>query len=194
MNLDVSYLNTKQRVLYGKKVEESILNSLKHVGYDIKYPTIEEDTKYKIDGYIKSKNKYLPIQIKYRSKRTDIIYEMTCIDDIYGNEKSDQKLSTFDGRDFISNAVIYVSLSCNCKTLRLCLAEDIRKNGIELTNILINKWRKNKNIKCYSNKYGQVKIITDNYSGIRKIIFFAKPEKCCIPSLIEINLKTPILV
>jgi hypothetical protein len=47
MNLDVSRNNTRDRVFYGKQVEQSILNTLKHLGYDITPASLYEDTQEK---------------------------------------------------------------------------------------------------------------------------------------------------
>jgi hypothetical protein len=194
MNQDVSHYSTKERVNYGKRVEGSILNALKYLGYDIISSSMKEDTQDKIDGYIKIKNKLVSLQIKYRSKKNDIISEITCIDDINGIEKSIDDLIKFDGRDYVSCANLYVSLASDCKTLRICFTDDLKREGTKMALILLDKWKKNKNFVSYKNNQGEIKIITDNYSNRRKIIYFAKPNKCFIPSLTEIKLKYPIIV
>ena len=194
MNLDVSRNNTRDRVFYGKQVEQSILNTLKHLGYDITPASLYEDTQEKIDGYIKIDGKLIPVQIKYRSKKNDIISEITCIDDVYGNQKVTEELMVFDGRDYVSSAILYISLGSDCKTLRICLTKDIKTIGKKLAIILLNKWGKNKNIKSYYDNTGEVKIIKDNFSGRRKIIYFAKPDKNYIPSLVTLDLNKTIIV
>ena len=194
MNQDVSHYSTKERVNYGKRVEESILNSLRYLGYEIISASMKEDTLDKIDGYIKFKNRLVSLQVKYRSKKNDIISEITCIDDLNGTEKSFEDLINFDGRDYVSCANLYISLASDCKTLRICFTDDLKREGTKMALILLNKWKTNKNFLSYKNNQGEIKIITDNYSNRRKIIYFAKPKKCFIPSLTEIKLKNPIIV
>lgn len=169
---DVQTLAYRERVKYGRMVERSILSRLSEIGYSIKPSTIYEDMHKKIDGHIYDckVRTFIPLQFKYRSSGNDLLMEMALLDK---STKSNNNPIALNGRDYISEAQVYLCLASDSETLRICSTSELKRHGERLTRILLKKRLKT----LRDDTIGQVRRVIDRASGREKIIFFAQPEK-----------------
>jgi hypothetical protein len=174
---DVQTLGYKDRVKYGRMVERSILSRLRAIGYNIKPSTVYEDMYKKIDGHIYDCHvkTFIPLQFKYRSSGNDLLMEMALLDKSSksNNNDNDNKVTTLNGRDYISEAQVYICLASDSETLRICSTSELKHHGERLTRILLKKHLKT----LRDDTIGQVRRVVDRASGREKVIFFANPEK-----------------
>lgn len=113
-----------QRVETGKRIERSIIEALRKKGYKIEDPTPHQDMIDKIDGWwIGPQGGRYGVQIKYRQRYDDILYEL--IKDV------DRRIL---GRDFRSTADVYLVANERGIT-RMYLLQPIKQKAIELKNL-----------------------------------------------------------
>jgi hypothetical protein len=166
------------RVVYGKSIEKLILDKLSNQ-FTIAEATDEEDIYDKIDGYIVGKDDtYTPLQIKYRETGDDIIFEVAFMDKY--NKKDTivpREISshTLNGRDMIGHSSVYACLSQDGCSIWMCETQAIKNKAKAMAMRLYEQFLSTKRT-SYKDPYGEVRITTDRSTGIRKIMFFAKPS------------------
>jgi hypothetical protein len=169
------FQDKSERIKYGKDIESKIVQALTNqYGWNIVPPSSNQDKFDKIDGTLISSSEALPvslpapIQIKYRDTGNDILMEVSWV----FNGNFDMPLSNFlTGRDMKGKAKLYVSLDQSGKMIRVRLAEEAKKNAIELLENLI----KNRS-KVFSSELGQIRITRDPKDGRQKINAFINPD------------------
>lgn len=165
------------RVTYGKTIEKLILDELSKQ-FTIAEATDEEDLYDKIDGYIVVKDEsYIPLQIKYRETGDDIIFEVTFLDKYNKNDQivpREVSSHTLNGRDMIGYSSVYACLSQDGCSIWMCDTQAIKNKAKTMAMRLYEMYLATKR-KSYRDDYGEVRITTDRSTGIRKIMFFAKP-------------------
>ena len=107
-----SFSGINQRVQYGKNIEQQIFNNLVKCGLKLRSPSDKEDMYDKIDGWWKTPQGEMPIQIKYRDSGDDILFEVM----------KDYKQGV-PGRDMIGKAVYYAVLNRSGVIVMVSVAE-----------------------------------------------------------------------
>lgn len=168
------FQDINDRVKYGKAIESKIINALTKQGWVVSLPSSNQDRFDKIDGVLISSQESFPvalpapIQIKYRDTGNDLLMEVCWLFD--GN--FDQPVyNLLTGRDMKGKAKLYVSLDQNGETIRVRLAEEAKKNALELLKNLI----KNRS-KVFTSELGQIRITRDPKDGRKKINAFINPD------------------
>jgi hypothetical protein len=174
---DVKYLSYGERVEYGKRIEGQIIEALRAKGYRIDDPTLDEDKYKKIDGYIHWDRMVQPFQMKYRSTGDDILMEVTFLD------RGDRRIA-FNGRDFVTRAELFASLTRDTKTVRLVSVSELRYYAERMTYEMMS--RRKRSLKKFE---GETRILVDKSSRRTKVVFFARPETLRSYRAIEVDFK-----
>ena len=183
----VKYLPINTRIIYGKQIENEVLNILEKKGYRVKIATYEEDTIDKIDAFIGRKTNTLrPLQVKYRDSGSEFIMEMLYLDDENGVTKVLSRNMNLDGRDFLSKSELYACYFPKRNIIKMCELSQIKRHALYACDRLLVKYI-NFNEKKYVTKYGKAMVVTDPSSKRRKILFFCKSDPDLIRSLVEIR-------
>lgn len=74
--MDNRFQGREERVAYGRKIEDQIYNGLKKCGFQLRKPSLTEDTIDKIDAHWNRNGVEEALQIKYRDKDNDILFEV----------------------------------------------------------------------------------------------------------------------
>ena len=169
-----------KRVEHGKRGEMIILEKLEELGYRIREASPEEDKHDKIDGFMnfptvgKDEENEIPIQVKYRQTGPHILLEIG----FFGREGRFER----NGRDMIGKAGMYVCLSDDKKTLRLCDYSGLKREASRMAGIFLSRREKEtKEGRLPSTSYrekrcGEVRITQDKSSKRVKMLFFGYPE------------------
>lgn len=105
----------QNRVQYGKKIEKQIRDNLRKCGFQISEPTEKEDRIDKIDGFWNRNGTREAVQIKYRDRDNDILFEV----------EKDYDLHT-PGRDMKGKSVYYIVWTAQTKSAHIFRTEDIK--------------------------------------------------------------------
>lgn len=169
INYDVSKNNMDSRIIYGKSVERMICDTLRQeFGWVLIAATSNEDRYEKIDAFRHIEGtKFVPIQIKYRSSRDDILFEV---------HRFDGKPGYPNGRDYISRAQLYVGLSPEGKSIIVCSIEDLKKDSLEAFHLLIKSNKDRINLKKNNQIVGSAKKCLDPFSKVEKVLYFGYKE------------------
>jgi hypothetical protein len=180
----ISKLPLEERVEYGRKIERLICNELTKQGVSVIEPLIYEDKYLKIDGYICVDEDKIPIQVKYRSNGNDILMEVAYLEDKMGAAKEIEENIELDGRDMVGCAQIYLCLSMDGRTLRMCKVSELKNIAIHMVKKLIECHKKYGKT-SYKSKLGEIKFMNDPSNGRRKIILFIHPDKLSSCNIIQ---------
>ena len=169
-----------KRVEHGKRGEMIILQKLEELGYRIREASPDEDKHDKIDGFLnfptvgKDGENEIPIQVKYRQTGPHILLEIG----FFGREGRFE----MNGRDMIGKAGMYVCLSDDKKTLRLCDYSALKREASRMAVLFLSRREKETKVgrlpstSYREEKCGEVRITQDKSSKRVKMLFFAFPE------------------
>jgi hypothetical protein len=165
-----------KRVEHGKRGEMIILRKLEELGYRIREASPDEDKHDKIDGFMDSSTgeNEIPIQVKYRQTGPHILLEIG----FFGREGRFER----NGRDMVGKAEMYVCLSDDKRTLRLCDYSALKREASRMAGIFLSRREKETTEgRLPSNSYreercGEVRITQDKSSKRVKMLFFGYPE------------------
>lgn len=115
---DIHEPDPQKRVAFGKLREAQIANALRdQIGLDIRDATDFQDKHRKIDRWIQEQGKRTPLQIKFRQKGDDLLFEV--YDKFFGFNDRGNKV----GRDMIGDATMYAVLLSDGKTIKMVRTE-----------------------------------------------------------------------
>ena len=141
----------------------------------IKQSTEKEDRKNKIDGYVltyEGREKKFQFKVKLPSENDQEKSNKLVFEICKNITDEEQNNSTFDfnGRDYVSEAHVYIGLSSDFKKISFYDYNNIKETAVKYTKIMLESGKK-----IISGDFGCVRFTTENIKGkmYYKIMYFA---------------------
>lgn len=175
---DIYEPDPAKRVASGKAREAQIANALRdQCGLDIREGTDYQDKYRKIDRWVYNSNgPRTPLQIKFRQKGSDLLFEV--YDTFLGFGHPKNKI----GRDMIGDSTLYAVLLSDGQTIQLVKTHGAKLVIWNMVKIVQAKgWTKeNQNSKTFSVRWGnsepQIKLQNDPGDGRPKMVAYLPPQ------------------
>lgn len=193
MNFNIYEPDPNKRVALGKLRESQIANALRdQAGLDIRDATEAQDKYRKIDRWIFQGNQRVPLQIKFRTKGDDLLFEV--YDTFRGWEYPDgltteafnlqtrqRQLQNKIGRDMQGDATLYAVLLSDGRTIRMVNTDDAKKFIWQMVDTAETKgWTTDSYTKTLrlpvAGKQAELKLQHDPGDGRPKMVAYLPPQ------------------
>lgn len=169
------YQNVEDRVNFGKKIEQQIIDQLSAKGWKITPATQEHDMYDKIDGWVEIDGEKRPFQVKYRDTGDDILMEMCLRIQLENVDPDNINDRIFNGRDAVGKASIYICLNKSGTLVRVCDANYAKSIAKGMAVQLIKAFKQNGE-RSITTSSGQAKLTRDPATGIPKLMVYMTPS------------------
>lgn len=193
MRFNIYEPDPTKRVALGKIRETQIANALRDQAHlDIRDATESQDKYRKIDRWIFQGNQRVPLQIKFRTKGDDLLFEV--YDTFRGWEYPDgiaieafnlktrqRQLQNKIGRDMQGDATLYAVLLSDGKTIRMVNTDDAKKfiwqmvDTAETKGWTIDSYTKTLRLPV-AGKQAELKLQHDPGDGRPKMVAYLPPQ------------------
>lgn len=193
MNFNIYEPDPNKRVALGKLRESQIADALRDQAHlDIRDATEAQDKYRKIDRWIFQGNQRVPLQIKFRTKGDDLLFEV--YDTFRGWEYPDgltteafnlktrqRQLQNKIGRDMQGDATLYAVLLSDGRTIRMVNTEDAKKFIWQMVDTAETKgWTTDSYTKTLrlpvAGKQAELKLQHDPGDGRPKMVAYLPPQ------------------
>lgn len=193
MRFNIYEPDPTKRVALGKIRESQIADALRNqAGLDIRDATEAQDKYRKIDRWIFQGNQRVPLQIKFRTKGDDLLFEV--YDTFRGWEYPDgltteafnlqtrqRQLQNKIGRDMQGDATLYAVLLSDGRTIRMVNTDDAKKFIWQMVDTAETKgWTTDSYTKTLrlpvAGKQAELKLQHDPGDGRPKMVAYLPPQ------------------
>lgn len=193
MRFNIYEPDPTKRVALGKIREAQIADALRDQAHlDIRVATESQDKYRKIDRWIFQGNQRVPLQIKFRTKGDDLLFEVYdtfrgwefpdgLAAEVFNLKTRQPQLQNKVGRDMQGDATLYAVLLSDGKTIRMVNTDDAKRFIWQMVDTAENKgWTTDNYTKTLrvpvAGKQAELKLQHDPGDGRPKMVAYLPPQ------------------